>query len=454
MATESSPKLKLMIVDDEPDLREVIILVIASSLKADFIEAGSGKEAISLLESSDSPINLIVSDFNMPNGNGATLAKYLTEKKLNIPFLLLSSDDRKKHEELLTGNLRSYLQKPFKNDDLRKCLETILKSINNIELEEQEYVPVSLSTLQRLTTLSRPIYLLLGDKKYIKVINPGSQFTLEVEERFSKKNITHLHVHRDDMGPLLNEFRENVFTEMYFHSLKERSTEALKLSKSTVELIQIAAKSMNWSPEIVAMGNDNIRMIQNIVSVSPDIDNVFDWFSSEENNLGVSTGILLSYFLAALAKEMGITNERHLESLTMAGFFHDMMLDDYIIRNQDQFINAMNLGSPVNKEYIEAIKNHTKGASEVLNKWVQCPKEVITLVEQHHELPDGSGFPQKLKGSQLHPLSGIFIVACSAMEVFIRTKDKSAVREHLAKLESLLLQEPTKAAYNAALKMF
>lgn len=162
-------KYKILIVDDEPDLREVIILVIASCLKADFIEAGSGKEAISILESSEGHFNLIVSDFNMPNGNGSTLARYLSDQKKEIPFLLLSSDDRKKHEELISGHLRSYLQKPFKNDELRRSIESLLKDNNQIHLEEQEYVPVSLSTLQRLTILMRPIYLLLGEKNILKL---------------------------------------------------------------------------------------------------------------------------------------------------------------------------------------------------------------------------------------------------------------------------------------------
>jgi len=449
-----SNQFRFMIVDDEPDLREIIILIIASYLKADFLEANSGKEAIKLLESEKSKIDLIISDFNMPNGNGGTLAKFITEKGLNIPFLLLSSDERHKHEDLLSAPGRSYLQKPFQNNELRAIMEFLLQKIDGVQLSEQDYVPVSLSTLQRVTAITRPLYLQLTDKKYIKVVNPGGYFTFEEVERFTNKNITHLYVFKDDMGPLLNEFRENVFTEMYFHSLKERSTEALKLSKSTVELIQIAAKSLNWSPEIVAMGNDNVKMIQNIVMTSPDINNVFDWFSTEVHSLGVSTGILLSYFLAALTKEMGLTNYRQLECLTMSGFFHDMMLDDYLIRNQDQFIKTMMLGAVSNKDQVEKIKNHPMAAKEILIKWSHCPKDLMALVEQHHELPDGSGFPYGLKGDQLHPLSGILIVACCAMEVFIRTKDKKAVREHLHNQSDLFLQTPTADAYRAALKLF
>lgn len=450
----TSPITKLMIVDDEPDLREVIILVVASVLKAEFVEAGSAKEATEILESTNGKVDIIISDFNMPNGNGATLANYLKEKGLSIPFLLLSSDDRGKHADLLNLPSRSYLQKPFVNNDLRDAVEVMLKKIDGMQLAEQDYVPVSLSTLQRVSNISRPLYIQIGENKFVKVLNPGGYFSSDEYERFTKKNLSFLYVHKDDVGPLLNEFRENVFTEMYFQSLKEKSADALNLSKSTLELIQVAAKSMNWTPEIVTLGNENVKMIQNIVAATPDITSVFDWFISEDHDLGVSTGILLSYFLASLTKEMGITNQRHLEILSMAGFFHDMLLDEYQIRNQDKFIKAITLGTTGNRENVEHIKNHPLGARDVLSKWDQCPSGLLEIIEQHHELPDGSGFPRGLRGSQIHPLSGIFIVACEAIEVFVRTKDKRAVRDHLQDRASIFAQAPTQHAYDVALKLF
>ncbi len=450
----TSAVTKLMIVDDEPDLREVIIMVIAPLVKAEFVEAGSAKEAIAALDSGSGKVDAIISDYNMPNGNGATLGNYLKEKGFSIPFLLLSSDDRQKHADLLSVPNRAYLQKPFRNDDLREIVEGMLKKLDGVQNSEQEYVPVSLSTLQRVANISRSLFIQIGENKYVKVVNPGGYFSSEEFEHFTKKNVSRLYVHKDDVGPLLNEFRENVFTEMYFQSLKEKSTEALNLSKSTLELIQVAVKSMNWSPEIVNLGNENVKMIQNIVASSPDINNVFDWFMAGEHDIGVSTGILLSYFLASLTKEMGITNQRHLEILSMAGFFHDMLLDDYQIRNQDKFIKAITLGTTGNRENVEQIKNHPLRARDILAKWHQCPSGLLEIIEQHHELPDGSGFPRGLKGSQIHPLSGIFIVACEAIEIFVRTKDKRSVREHLVSRAWVFAQEPTQHAYQVAIKLF
>lgn len=445
---------KILIVDDETDLREAIVMVIASVVKAEFLEAGSGNEAIAVLASGKHAIDAVVCDFNMPDGNGSTVVQFLNEKHPTIPFLLLSSDDPKKHAELLQGKNRSYLQKPFKNPELRASVEKMLEGCSNAEIGEQDYIPVSLSILRRVGSIACPLYIQIGEAKYVKVLHPGTAFDEEVCERFEKKSVSHLYVHKDQATGLLSEFREQAFTEMFFKSMRERSTEALNLSSSTLELIQMAAKSMGWNSEIINLGNENTKMIQNLVAAVPNINEVFDWFESSDHDLGVSTGILLSYFLAAITKRLGITDRRQLEVLSMAGFFHDMFLDDYQIRNQEKFIKALSLGTAVNRETVEQIKNHPMEVRSTLSRWEQCPPGLLELIEQHHELPDGSGFPKGIKGAEMHPLSGIFVVARECIEVFVRTRDKGVVREHLLSRAAIFSQEPTKKAYEAAIKMF
>ena len=96
--------------------------------------------------------------------NGGSLSKYLYEKGISVPFVLLSSDERKKHEDLLKVPGRSYLQKPFNNEDLRKILLSIIEKLDNTVVAEQEYIPVSLSTLLRLSEIKRPLYLQMNEK--------------------------------------------------------------------------------------------------------------------------------------------------------------------------------------------------------------------------------------------------------------------------------------------------
>jgi HD-GYP domain-containing protein (c-di-GMP phosphodiesterase class II) len=42
-----------------------------------------------------------------------------------------------------------------------------------------------------------------------------------------------------------------------------------------------------------------------------------------------------------------------------------------------------------------------------LGKQIGLPEPVLRIIAQHHELADGSGYPNKLKGDQIDPLARI-----------------------------------------------
>jgi HD-GYP domain-containing protein (c-di-GMP phosphodiesterase class II) len=50
-------------------------------------------------------------------------------------------------------------------------------------------------------------------------------------------------------------------------------------------------------------------------------------------------------------------------------------------------------------------------AAEVAKQFSEVPPDVDLIIAQHHERPDGSGFPRGLSSTYIAPLSAIFIVA-------------------------------------------
>jgi HD-GYP domain-containing protein (c-di-GMP phosphodiesterase class II) len=54
---------------------------------------------------------------------------------------------------------------------------------------------------------------------------------------------------------------------------------------------------------------------------------------------------------------------------------------------------------------------HPNDASDLTLLMTEILPDVDTVVAQHHELPDGTGFPRKLSGARISPLSSVFIVA-------------------------------------------
>ncbi len=72
-------KFKLLFVEDEEDLMEIITDTL-NKLEANFLSARNGEEALAVIEK-NSDIDLIITDLNMPVMNGFTMAKELLKKR-------------------------------------------------------------------------------------------------------------------------------------------------------------------------------------------------------------------------------------------------------------------------------------------------------------------------------------------------------------------------------------
>jgi len=54
---------------------------------------------------------------------------------------------------------------------------------------------------------------------------------------------------------------------------------------------------------------------------------------------------------------------------------------------------------------------HPTHAAALVREFKQLPADVDVIVEQHHELPDGTGFPAGLKHQKISPITAVFILA-------------------------------------------
>jgi len=82
---------RVLLVDDDESLRQLIV----HKLKQDFgfvtDEASSGFDAIKLIKQGIK-YSLIISDYNMPDGNGADLQDFLVENNIPSYFFFYTSE--------------------------------------------------------------------------------------------------------------------------------------------------------------------------------------------------------------------------------------------------------------------------------------------------------------------------------------------------------------------------
>lgn len=114
---------KILIVDDNPEIREVLN-VLLSSEGYEVIEAKDGQEAI---EMANEDIDLYILDIMMPLVNGYQACVEI-RKKTNAPILFLTAKGQESDKTLgFSSGGDDYLSKPFSYNELTTRVKALLR---------------------------------------------------------------------------------------------------------------------------------------------------------------------------------------------------------------------------------------------------------------------------------------------------------------------------------------
>ncbi len=113
-------KGKILVVDDEEDVRDVIKLHLEPE-GYNIIEAEDGEKAISVLRSEDNMINVgvILCDIRMPKVNGVECVDFLKKEAPGVPVVMVTGyPDTEMAISFLNKGVKDYLVKPVEKEKL------------------------------------------------------------------------------------------------------------------------------------------------------------------------------------------------------------------------------------------------------------------------------------------------------------------------------------------------
>jgi CheY-like chemotaxis protein len=120
MSSEHSPVI--LVVDNDPELRHVIAVRLTSA-GYKCVEAGSGAQA--LAEWQRRSFDLVVSDINMPGGDGLALADAL-QRSEHVPIILVTGFREDYKKRLRRVKDVTVLEKPFELSEFLGIVEASL----------------------------------------------------------------------------------------------------------------------------------------------------------------------------------------------------------------------------------------------------------------------------------------------------------------------------------------
>lgn len=138
-------KYQILLVDDEPKVLSALRRTLRNEKY--LIETfEKPKEAI--LYAKTTPIDLVISDYRMPEMNGVTLLTHLKELQPNMVMIVLSGyvDMPAVLTAINEIGIDKYLTKPWKDDELQAILEEALSpSKKTVEVQSVESSEVKFS---------------------------------------------------------------------------------------------------------------------------------------------------------------------------------------------------------------------------------------------------------------------------------------------------------------------
>ncbi len=114
----ASGRLKILVVDDEPDVRALVTRLLSQTF--DVTQAVDGSDALDQILGGARP-DLIVCDLMMPKMDGLTFTKELKRDPslARIPIVMLTAKTGSRDMvDGINAGARAYVTKPFKAEDL------------------------------------------------------------------------------------------------------------------------------------------------------------------------------------------------------------------------------------------------------------------------------------------------------------------------------------------------
>lgn len=181
-AVDSQNKIeKILIVDDEPMLREGLARQLARQGYS--VEtAESGNKALDWIH--ENPTKLVITDIQMPDGDGIELLKRIKVIPRNINVILMTGYSKEPPELAFNLGARKILKKPFNLDDLAEAIDAALATTQSWPIVSDIDEPCNLKL-----TFTEGLEELLAAKK---IILGSGGFAVQASEVFlpNDKNIS------------------------------------------------------------------------------------------------------------------------------------------------------------------------------------------------------------------------------------------------------------------------
>lgn len=283
-------------------------------------------------------------------------------------------------------------------------------------VHEAKLIKIKISQLIKFSESFRGIELhVLVGGKFVKMNYANEQF-IEILRRLQQKDLEEVYVNQMDCSKIVNSVQEKMSNKS-FYDPKTTDEERIERSYQSAEIAKNFINQLGPDKTTIDIMKTVGKKTTEMMHESPSLFSFIERFRKNCSDEFMKT-ILTGYLMSMVIDKFPWKTSQVKEKAALASMLCDLTLD----KNDFKAIRETQQST-----YSEKIMNHPLDVATLLNSSKDLiPQETITMILQHHEKPDGTGFPYGIGPERFNQMSAIFIVCQVYTEkLFINNFDYS-----------------------------
>lgn len=237
---------------------------------------------------------------------------------------------------------------------------------------------------------------------FVKLNYSQDQF-VDILRKLQQKDLNEVWLYPTDCQQLIEKVQETMSAKA-FYDPKTMPEQRIESTEAAMQVVKQVIQQLGPDPETVKLLTTINNRAMAILSESPTLFAFIKRFKKNCSEEFLKT-TLTSYLMSLVIDKFDWKSDILKEKGALASILCDMMLekeDFRLIREWEK-----NGG-----ELPERLRQHPLEVAENLRqKRNLIPSETLTIIELHHELPDGKGFPRGITATRFNHLACIFILS-------------------------------------------
>ena len=437
--TKEKDRIPFLVVSSSPYMRGIIKFVLETLLRVDVTELDSEEKALNFLRNLELQPGMIVYDYTPNAYLLEDFVGYLKEHSKHVRIAVMVDEIREEGKELL----RDFYQ--LKLMERSKLPGNLIEEATSIFtdpgfINSDAYCRVDIDFLFKLDGINKNLFIKIGADKYIKVFSEDDNTNVLDIKKYKEKGIQYLYVNRETAMWVIGQIQKqiNIFLKANnFRFVLRGASDSPK--KRFEQKIMRIDEEVHIDTEFKETIDKAIENIKAIVEKEQKVEQFLKVIQKNKKDYAFFTQKMnmTSVISCLLAKQLDWISKTTMDKLVYASVISDLTLAvrPDLLRIQG-FTEFERVKGSLSDEDQKIYLSHPKDAAYLIKKYFSlAPSDTDVLAYEHHEMPDGTGFPMHLRADRISPLSALFIIANDFSSYFL-TDDEPNMDDFILKCHS------------------